>query len=318
MEHPLTKIRDLLVDINSPDAEIIFKALGNSLRLRILTLLSHDHLPVTEIINKLDVPASTVNQHLRVLEEAGLIQTFLRPATRGTEKVCAKVYQKLECDLVPVRVQPERAIEISMPVGAYVDFQVTRPCGLASASNIIGLLGDPEAFLEPNRIDAQLLWFASGYVEYRFPKKLPPRAALESLSLSMEICSEAAGYAEDWPSDITLWINGVDVGTWTSPGDFGKQHGLLNPDWWSSNHTQYGLLKIWQVTNTGSFIDGILISNKTIADLDVEQQPYISVRIGVKPDAEYQGGVNLFGRYFGNYPQDMLLRLVYDKQELAK
>lgn len=313
---PLRKARDLLLDVNSPDAEVIFKALGNSLRLRILALLSRDHLAVADIISKLDLPASTVNQHLKVLEEAGLIQTFLRPATRGTEKVCAKVYQKLQCELVPPAVQPERAVEISMPVGAYVDFEVTRPCGLASESNIIGLLGDPEAFLEPSRINAQMLWFASGYVEYRFPKKLPPRSALESLSLSMEICSEAAGYAEDWPSDITLWLNGVEVGTWTSPGDFGEHHGLLNPDWWSSSNTQHGLLKIWQVTGAGSFIDGLLISPKTIDDLSIEDRPYISVRIGVKPDAEFQGGVNLFGRYFGNYPQDIVLRLVYDKREL--
>jgi predicted transcriptional regulator len=316
MEQPLTKVRDLLIDVNSPDAEVIFKALGNALRLRILTLLARDHLAVTDIISKLELPASTVNQHLKVLEEAGLIQTFLRPATRGTEKVCAKVYQKLQCELVPQAVPPERAVEISMPVGAYVDFEVTRPCGLASASNIIGLLGDPEAFLEPSRIDAQLLWFATGFVEYRFPKKLPPRSTPESLSLSMEICSEAAGYAEDWPSDITLWINGVEIGTWTSPGDFGEEHGLLNPDWWSSKNTQHGLLKIWQVTGSGSFIDGLLISQKTIADLSIEERPYISVRIGVKPDAEYQGGVNLFGRYFGNYPQDIVLRLVYDKREL--
>ncbi len=132
VEEPLTKVRDLLLDLDSSEAELVFKALGNALRLRILKLLAHEHLAVTDIINKLELPSSTVNQHLRVLEEAGLIQTFLRPATRGTEKVCARVYQKLQCDLTPVTARPERAVEISMPVGAYTDFQVTRPCGLAS------------------------------------------------------------------------------------------------------------------------------------------------------------------------------------------
>ncbi len=313
IEEPLSKARDLQLDIDSPEAELVFKALGNGLRLRILKLLARDHYAVTDIINKLELPPSTVNQHLKVLEEAGLIQTFLRPATRGTEKVCAKVYQKLQCEFMPAVVPPERAVEVSMPVGAYVDFQVTRPCGLASASNLIGLLGDPEAFLEPNHIDAQLLWFETGYVEYRFPKKLPPRTVPVSLSLSMEICSEAAGYAEDWPSDITLWINGVELGSWTSPGDFGQQRGLLNPDWWSSSHTQHGVLKVWQVTGSGSYVDGLSISAATIDDLKIEQQPYLTVRLGVRPDAEYSGGLNLFGRYFGNYPQDLVLRFVYDK-----
>jgi predicted transcriptional regulator len=29
----------------------------------------------------------------------------------------------------------------------------------------------------------------------------------------------------------------------------------------------------------------------------------------VKEDAEYQGGLNLFGRTFGNYEQDIILRI---------
>ncbi|MEI3204121.1 MAG: hypothetical protein V8S73_05705 [Lachnospiraceae bacterium] len=39
----------------------------------------------------------------------------------------------------------------------------------------------------------------------------------------MEICSEAPGYKEDWKSDLTLWVNDVEVGTWTCPGDLGAE-----------------------------------------------------------------------------------------------
>ena len=35
------------------------------------------------------------------------------------------------------------------------------------------------------------------------------------------------------------------------------------------------------------------------------------MRIGVRADAENVGGLNLFGRGFGNYPQDLGLRLEY-------
>jgi predicted transcriptional regulator len=35
----------------------------------------------------------------------------------------------------------------------------------------------------------------------------------------------------------------------------------------------------------------------------------IRVRIEVKPDARHPGGVNIFGRGFGNYDQDIVLRL---------
>jgi predicted transcriptional regulator len=37
----------------------------------------------------------------------------------------------------------------------------------------------------------------------------------------------------------------------------------------------------------------------------------ITVRIGVKEDAEHVGGINIFGRGFGNYDQDLMMRLFF-------
>jgi predicted transcriptional regulator len=198
-----------------------------------------------------------------------------------------------------------------MPVGAYVDCQVVPTCGLASPSGVIGLLDDPASFYEPNRVDAQLLWFHHGYVEYRFPNRLPPQVAPDSLQLVLEICSEAPLHHNDWPSDITLWINGVEVGTWTSPKDFGGQRGVLTPEWWEDWNSQYGLQKVWQVNRRGSFVDGLQVSDLCLEDLRITEGTFITVRIGVKPDARHVGGVNIFGREFGNYPQDIVLRLRY-------
>jgi predicted transcriptional regulator len=115
----------------------------------------------------------------------------------------------------------------------------------------------------------------------------------------------------DWPSDITLWINGVELGYWTSPADFGGMRGKLTPSWQWASDTQYGLLKVWQVTAEGSQIDGMKVSEVTLADLKLHDSPFVEVRIGVKPDAQNVGGVNLFGAKFGNYPQDILLRIRY-------
>jgi len=306
--------RNLSIGIDDDDAELIFKALANTQRIRILQVLGTNAFTVAQITDSLDMPTSTANQHLKVLEDAGLIQSDLRPASRGTEKVCRAVYTKLLCDMLPNHEDREQAIEISMPVGAYTDFRVERPCGLASRQNVIGIMGDEEAFFEPERVNAHLLWFADGYVEYRFPKRLPPRTKLESLSLSMEICSEAPGYNEDWPSEITLWINDIEIGSWISPGDFGEIRGALNPDWWGSTNTQYGYLKNWQVNSTASYIDGMQISDVAVSDLDAQSNAFISVRIGIKDDSEFKGGINLFGRFFGNYPQDLTLRLIYRKE----
>lgn len=49
---------------------------------------------------------------------------------------------------------------------------------------------------------------------------------------AIEICSEAPNHKDDWPSDITVWINNHEVGTWTSPSDFGGERGVLTPAWW--------------------------------------------------------------------------------------
>jgi predicted transcriptional regulator len=213
---------------------------------------------------------------------------------------------------LPVAETPrEQAIEVAMPIGAFVDCQAMPTCGLLSASGIIGMLDDPASFYEPNRMDAQLLWFHQGYVEYRFPNRLPAGAEPESLRLSMEVCSEAPLYNLDWPSDITVWINGVEIGTWTSPADFGGEPGRLTPEWWTSRNTQDGLLKVWHVNERDSEVDGMRMSGTMVRDLNLSRSSFIAVRIGVKPDAEHIGGMNLFGSRFGNYPQDLILRIGY-------
>jgi predicted transcriptional regulator len=127
--------------------------------------------------------------------------------------------------------------------------------------------------LSQKRIYAQLIWFRRGYLEYRFPNRVPRGSLIRNLELSMEICSEAPLHNPDWPSDITLWINGKEVGTWTSPGDFGGERGLLTPQWWGSENTQYGLLKTWRVHTDGSYIDGRRISQLTVDELELDDKP---------------------------------------------
>jgi predicted transcriptional regulator len=45
--------------------------------------------------------------------------------------------------------------------------------------------------------------------------------------------------------------------------------------------------------------------------LNIVSGGFISVRIGIKDDATRIGGLNIFGRHFGNYPQDIVMRLRY-------
>jgi len=127
----------------------------------------------------------------------------------------------------------------------------------------------------------------------------------------MEICSEAPNYDHDHPSDISVWINGVELGSWTCPGDFGAKRGILNPPWWIDHMTQYGILKIWSLDDEGASIDGTSASNVTLSQAGVVPNRPLTVRIGINPEAKHRGGFNLFGKGFGNYSQDLVLRLHY-------
>ena len=129
----------------------------------------------------------------------------------------------------------------------------------------------------------------------------------------MELSSEVPGTAADWPSDITFSINQIDVGTWTSPGDFGDQRGVYTPDWWKLKGSQYGKLKSVRVTQEGTFIDGLKMSPVSLKDLDLNAHKSIRFRIAVKDDARHPGGINIFGRGFGNYDQDIIMRLTTER-----
>jgi predicted transcriptional regulator len=306
---PNARVLELLADDhNLQKLEAVTKALGSETRLEILRFLSAHTCSLLEIAEALNLPPSTATLHINVLEKAGLIETDLRPATRGLQKVCARVFDRVVIQL-PAEYEPEdTTVEVAMPIGAYTDVNIIPTCGLAGNIGIIGHLDDPSTFYEPDRIYAQLLWFRRGYIEYRFPNRLPPNVALDDIEVSFEVCSEAPLHHSDWPSDITVWIGTVEIGTWTSPADFGGERGALTPAWWDSQNSQYGLLKVWRVTNSGSFVDGIQVSKVTLSDLVLKSGEPIPVRIGIKDGASNVGGINLFGSQFGNYPQDIVLR----------
>ena len=68
----------------------------------------------------------------------------------------------------------------------------------------------------------------------------------------------------------------------------------------------------------GSFVDGERLSDVKLADLDVPGRRTVTVRIGVKDAARNRGGINIFGRVFGNHPQDILLNLRYSLPDAVK
>jgi predicted transcriptional regulator len=130
-----------------------------------------------------------------------------------------------------------------------------------------------------------------------------------SLEITAELSSEYPHYRDDWPSDIDLCLNGEHVCMWTSPGDYGKRRGKLTPAWWPSN--QYGLLKSFRINNTGVFIDEELVSDKTLKNFHVDRG-FLTIRFAVSERDRRAGGLTIYGKQFGNYAQDIGVRIGYN------
>lgn len=312
--YPLSDMepKDTCLIVNPLEHKPILIALGSEIRLSILNLLMDKKLNINEIAQTLQLPQSTVATNVAVLEKAGLIETEVINAKKGNQKVCKTAFTEILIQFIKPEIAKDSMVEVEMPIGLFTSFQVSAPCGLCSPKGIIGYLDVPDSFLNPERMAAGLLWFETGYVEYQFPNNsLYSDRPVRSLELSAELSSETPGTNKNWQSDITLWINSVEVGTWTSPGDFGDRRGRFTPEWWKLEGSQYGLLQKWFINDRGSFVDGVQVSSLTLADLHLQGHHSIRVRLGVKADAAHPGGLNIFGRGFGNYDQAILLRLYF-------
>ena len=135
------------------------------------------------------------------------------------------------------------------------------------------------------------------------------------LEISLELCSEFPVSNDNWPSDITFSINQVELGTWTCPGNYADVQGKLTPSWWDSRYSQYGLLKHIRINHVDAGIDAHFLTDTTLEDLHLSDSPVITFRIEVKASAANVGGVTLFGKDFGNNPQDILFTLYYSEKE---
>ena len=254
----------------------------------------------------LGITNGALTSHIRKLEQAGLVQVLTEQGSHGNEKRCRAAVDKILVDIRGSEKDSGKNIYTAeVKIGHYSDYQVFPTCGLATVREVIGQMDDPRYFNFPKRVDAGILWFTRGYVEYRIPNELPAGMKMDRLALSVELSSEAPGVNNNWPSDISFFLNDVRLGSWMSPGDFGDVHGIFTPDWWMASLNQYGLLKRIEISDRGTFVDGLKISDVTMEQLNLDYKSPIRFRFQVEDDAENVGGLTLFGKGFGNYNQDM-------------
>lgn len=299
----------------------VAKALASEVRIMILQLLDAEAMNISEIAQALQIPISTAALQIKVLEEAGLVLTQPQPGIRGSQKVSGIKVEKISIDIKQLEDAANiiKSYTISMPIGNYSDINISPPCGIASERCSLSPDDELTGFYSPDRATAQLLWFYKGFLEYRFSNhQVRTAAQVLSVDYTFECCSEAIEYNNDWPSDITLWINNIEVCTFTSTGDYGGRRGKNNPDWWPDNFTQFGLLHSLSITPNGCSFDGRPVSTETIDSLNLKENSFISFKIGVKENPKHTGGINLFGEKFGDYEQGIVMRINYQNYPIIR
>lgn len=288
-----------------------FKALGSDTRIQILNiLLENEQMSMNQLATELNISNGALTGHIKKLEECGLINISNESAGHGNQKMCSVTQDRIIVD-IKKPIDYKNVFETEIKVGQFSRHQVWPTCGIATSESVIGELDDIRYFNHPDRFTANILWFTKGYVEYTIPNLIPANQRITQLSISAELSSEAPGIDNNWPSDISFYINDTKVGMWTSPGDFGDVHGMFTPQWWPQNWNQYGLLKLLVINDYGTYIDGLKISDVSTLSLHLDYSSDIRLRLAVENDSEHVGGITLYGKSFGNYDQDIRVAINY-------
>jgi len=294
----------------------LFKALGSDIRVEIIKILLNENaMNMNELASRLNITNGALTSHIKKLEECGVVTVSSEASGHGNQKACSVHLDKILIELQD-KPESENIYTTDIKVGLFSDYNVFPTCGLATSNRLIGEVDDTRYFAHPDRYEADILWFTKGYVEYAIPNFVPANQRIDEICISMELSSEAPGVNNVWPSDIYFYLNGTLLGTWTSPGDFGDVKGIFTPDWWFPNWNQYGLLKMLVINHKGTFIDGLQISDVTIDEFKITSKSPLKFKLEVPENAEHVGGLTIFGRGFGNYNQDINIKMAYSPIEL--
>lgn len=294
------------------EAQRVIKALSAPMRIEIMKLIYETpNLSMNDLAQALGLTNSAVSMHISKLLDAGLVQIETTSGKRGTMKLVSPCHERLVIDMAP---QKEEAhfYQDDIKIGYFTSCNIAPTCGLATPERMIGAMDDSKAFTFPEHFNAEILWFASGYVEYGLPNHLQAGQTLKELQISFEISSECPGYNEDYPSDIHFFLNNIPLGIWVSPGDYGARKGYVAPAWWPDSLNQYGLLKTLIISESGTYMDGgQKLSDVTVQDLRLTYNSLLRFRIEVPRATANCGGCTLFGEHFGDYNQDIRIKMFY-------
>ena len=304
--------------VENPDEanniSFIGRALSSPVRIAILRELNQKNMLLSEIATKFNLPLSSTAFHMNILEEANLVR--IEYSTKGKGSLKWYSYSKREVKIVlrseGLNIKKTPFITYKIGIGEYINAHFSESCGIATETGLI-MENSPNDVYIPTRYNAQLIWFKkAGWLLYAIPNSYFRQGEILEISISLEICSEINGYNNDYPSDITFWINDFELCTYMCPGDFGDRYGKFTPSWWYKESTKYGLLTTITIKENGIYLNEKLVDkNIRIDDLKLGEGNCNTIKIGVKDNATHKGGLNIFGEKFGDFSQAIIFTARY-------
>lgn len=324
----------------------IVKALSNDYRIAILEMLDDEDATIQSLMARLKLSKTAVLTHLNSLETAGFISSELVRGSVGNQKLYHKEYDRLIFNFSPYKANEaeEQFYEIGVEVGNFFDFRVYPPCGLATREHVIQKWDDPSVFFHPERIGARLVWGALGFVEYRIPLNVPfEDEGFSRIEIALEASAQGgiighrqlrlppgldSGRLSGGSSTLAFSLNGIEIARHEvseysrkgSSGGLTGAKGKYTPGWWKGSN--YGELISLSIDGSGTSLNGEKASSVSLgqvfspsafADLaakseELRTDDYLSLRVELRSDAPKVGGFTLYGRGFGNFDQDILVR----------
>lgn len=288
------------------------EALSSKTRLDILRQLGEGWKSIMELAELNFISVSSVIFHINILKKADLINVIYVDGSKRK-----KAYISRSVATINLKFYSESNVSSdtfkyfeSCPIGGYINAEFGSKSGIISNKYSKNLYTNSPFISE--RFSAQLIYTNYGFVEYAFDNSKIKNKKIIEISFSLEICSETSYFNNEFKSDITFSINGIEILLFTSLGDFGGRRGKYTPTYWSEELTQFGQLKTIIVNENGVFLDGIFVSNKIkINDLMLEKSNLIKFKVESKKDAINCGGFNIFGEQFGDFNQNINMTIIY-------
>lgn len=292
---------------------MFFNALASKTRLKIIEILLKKSSNYSEIAALLNISIVMVSKHINILEKANIVEVMESNGKKGKQKSCRLIVTNYQ--LMHNNSEDNNITHLEIPVGHFINYKIPRgkTCGIATTKELLGRCDDPRYFSHPERYNAKIIWMEEGEISYCLPGYLIDKEKISSLEFSLELCSEAPGVKEDYPSDIYFYLNDALMAMWTSPGDFGNKKGIYTPKWWYLS--EYGLLVTIKINKIGTFLNGVLFSSQTINQYFLFDEIDNIFKISAPKNTPNSGGLNLFGREYGNYNHDILVTLKHKIDE---